>query len=276
MLSTDGVFIFEVPLMSDVHDNAIWLKSSLEHIYYPTVAGLHYVFNEIFGLPLIGHEVSIREYGSVFVGIVTLNRKRHTELEQLHRYLFEGSVLDLVTDEERVVRFLFDTVHAAQTTPATVALLKYVPSAMVTTHLLLRLSQIWHHDTLQRDALTAHALILEQQLSEAAAAYHNQRDWLQTQTENYLTELENWQQIAEERTRWISQLEEARDYYAQQADNWQAATEVAQREIQALTTERDTLARERDTLLNEGLLSRVKRQIKTRRRTKGRTRPLTE
>jgi glycosyltransferase involved in cell wall biosynthesis len=96
-------------------------------------------------------------------------------------------------------------------------------------------------------------------------------------------EISNWQQIAEERRRWITQLEEARDYHAQQAHNWQVAAGEAQREIQALTTERDTLARERDTLaherdtlLNEGLLSRVKRQIKTRRRTKGRTRPLTE
>jgi len=110
-------------------------------------------------------------------------------------------------------------------------------------------------------------------------------------------EISNWQKIAEERTCWITQLEAARDYWLhsaderagwiaqleaardyhhQQADNWQAATEVAQREIQALTIERDTLARERDTLLNEGLLSRVKRQIKTRRRTKGRTRPVAE
>ncbi|HMO58894.1 MAG TPA: class I SAM-dependent methyltransferase [Roseiflexaceae bacterium] len=37
LLGPQGIFIFEVPLVSAANDNTTWLTSSLEHIYYPTI-----------------------------------------------------------------------------------------------------------------------------------------------------------------------------------------------------------------------------------------------
>jgi glycosyltransferase involved in cell wall biosynthesis/SAM-dependent methyltransferase len=150
LLAPEGVLVFEVPLLSPTRDNRIWFTSSLEHVYYPTPEGLAFLFKDVFKLPLIGREVAIQGYGSTFVGLATRSAARHRELAELFQRLLDAPVAALGSRQERSFRFSFDVVHAAVSTPETVALLADLDPARVTPEILHRLATLWGLD-LSRD-----------------------------------------------------------------------------------------------------------------------------
>ncbi len=70
MLRDDGVLLFEVPLMSAIHDNTVWLTSSLEHVWYPSEQSLLRLVQIELDAELVGTELFITGYASNYVGLV--------------------------------------------------------------------------------------------------------------------------------------------------------------------------------------------------------------
>lgn len=146
LLTPEGVLLFEVPLISPTRDNQIWFNSSLEHVYYPTVEGLAFLFRDVFKLPLIGREVAIQGYGSTFVGLATRSSTRHRKLSERFEHLLDAPSAKLGSRQERSFRFYFNLVHAAVSNAESVALLAEVDPAGLTPELLHRLATLWELD----------------------------------------------------------------------------------------------------------------------------------
>ncbi|HEV2852091.1 MAG TPA: glycosyltransferase [Thermoanaerobaculia bacterium] len=146
LLAPEGVLVFEVPLLSPTQDNRVWFNSSLEHVYYPTLEGLAFLFESVFELPLLGREAVIRDYGSTFVGLATRSPARHRELAAFFRHLADSPISRLRSRRERSFRLFFDLVHAARSTVETTALLAELPPERVTPELLHRLAALWSLD----------------------------------------------------------------------------------------------------------------------------------
>ncbi len=146
LLTPTGVLIFEVPLISQTADNEVWFNSSLEHVFYPTVPGLLHLFDEVFGLPLIGGEVHLQGYAATFVGLATRSSERHAELGELWRVLSTTPIEDLAWPAQRTFRLLFDLVHAANSRADSVAMLAALAPVDLTPELLHRLGALWSRD----------------------------------------------------------------------------------------------------------------------------------
>lgn len=271
MLAPDGVFIFEVPLISETQDNGIWFRSSLEHIYYPTVAGLKYVFEAVFGLPLIGSEIVVPHYGPLFMGMIGGSEQTHARLATTYHTLFENPINMLQDQSARTVRFLFDVVHAAHTDPEAVALLPHIDPAIFSPLLLERLGKLWERDSKAYETLQQ-GVVAEQRAwiaeLQAANAWHADQERLREQElaaqadliakqQTYMAELEtaktylaqqcvSLEAAIERQQAWTQEVEAARDYQIQQAQNWQAVAEQQQIEHQALITWTKSLETERD------------------------------
>src|SRR3954453_4177930 len=54
MLREDGILLFEVPLLAGDAENSVWLRSSLEHVWYPTERGLRWLVEDELGADLLG------------------------------------------------------------------------------------------------------------------------------------------------------------------------------------------------------------------------------
>lgn len=185
LLAPEGVLVFEVPLLSPTRDNGIWFRSSLEHVYYPTLEGLAFLFKDVFKLPLIGREVAIQGYGSTFVGLATPSPTRHRELAERFQHLVDAPLPALRSKQERSFRFYFNLVHAAISSPGTVALLAEINPAGLTPELLHRLATLWELD-LSGGATTDFPMLNVESLRRALA----KRDARLGETQAELTERE--------------------------------------------------------------------------------------
>ncbi len=166
LLRPDGILLFEVPLISPQHPSDIWFKSSLEHLYYPDETSLNYLFETLLEVPLIGSELIVVDYGSVFVGLVPKNRSRGEELKKQYHRLAIGPIADLKQPEERRFRFLFDCLHAANTAPDQLDLLRDFQLSEINPPFFQRLLNLWHRDA--------------ERLAETSAYLHSvesARDW---------------------------------------------------------------------------------------------------
>jgi glycosyltransferase involved in cell wall biosynthesis/SAM-dependent methyltransferase len=217
LLTPDGVLIFETPLISASHDNSMWFRSSLEHIYYPTPEGLAYLFQDVFALPLIGREVVIRNYASTFVGLATRSAEKHRHLAAWFQRLLDTPVSSLDSKEERSFRLYFDLIHAAASTPDSIALLTDLSLEQVTRPLLHRLAELWKTDLGRADSLQR---FLEH-CGDAALAELDGR-------------LKTMQAALEDERSRNAQLETARRWLDQQFFNWQRVAEERGGEITAL------------------------------------------
>ncbi len=150
LLKPEGTLVFEVPLMSSVNSNDVWFRSSLEHIYYPSERALHRLFETVFGLQLAGAEVPIMDYASTFVGLVSKNPQRGEELDHLK--------------QERIFRLLFGLIHAAQTTPDHLDLLRHLPLTELDPLLLERLVELWIREQQRLDSTQNYLRVREQKL----------------------------------------------------------------------------------------------------------------
>ena len=174
LLTPEGFLLYEVPLLTGSEDDAIWYRSSLEHVFYPTADGLRFLFESVFGLPLLGKEVRIRAFGATFVGVATPSPTRHAELAKRLAALLEGPVEALAAPLERAFRFDFEVLHAADPSRETLALLPALEPRRVGPHLLSRLASLWQVD---RDRASAEQTLAAEALSaagerEAALARH--------------------------------------------------------------------------------------------------------
>jgi glycosyltransferase involved in cell wall biosynthesis/SAM-dependent methyltransferase len=145
LLRDDGVLLFEVPLMSAVHDNTVWLTSSLEHVWYPSEQGLRQLVQTELGAQLLGTELFITGYGSTYVGLAFHNTAdRQTVRELAARVLLREA--DPASFDEATACMLLHLVHAATATHADVGVLANLPPAMLNQPLLRRFSELWQAD----------------------------------------------------------------------------------------------------------------------------------
>lgn len=155
LLNENGLLLFEVPLIAAQHPSETWFSSSLEHIYYPDEGSLRYLFETVFQLPLVGREIVIADYASTYIGVVPRNPEHGEKLNREFHRLVAGPVAEL-TAEERNFRFLLDLVHAANTTPENLSILRQTEPASINPYLLQRLVDLWVRDQNRLTATAAH------------------------------------------------------------------------------------------------------------------------
>ena len=136
LLRDDGVMLFEVPLMSAVHDNTIWLTSSLEHVWYPSEEGLRHLVETELGAHLVGTELFISGYASVYIGLVFRDAANAQAIQDVADQILLR-VAEPATTQAALARMLLHLVHAATATHADVGLLVSIPSEV---HLTLSYS----------------------------------------------------------------------------------------------------------------------------------------
>lgn len=145
LLRDDGVLLFEVPLMSSVHDNTVWLTSSLEHVWYPSEQGLRQLVEIELDAQLVGTELFITGYASTYVGLVFRKAADGRAIRELGARILlrEGNPSSA---DEATARMLLHLVHAATSTHADIGVLATLPVATVNPQLLRRLSEQWQAD----------------------------------------------------------------------------------------------------------------------------------
>ncbi|MFO1055868.1 MAG: glycosyltransferase [Dongiaceae bacterium] len=148
LLAEGGVLLLEVPLMSVRHDNSVWLRSSLEHLYYPTEGSLRHLFEHRLGARLAGTELRIKDYGATYVGLVTRDPTLAARLEALLTRVTQSPAL-LLSQEEAAASFLLRVVHAAHSEPEVVGSLARLSVDALTPAMLARLAQLWERDVRQ-------------------------------------------------------------------------------------------------------------------------------
>jgi SAM-dependent methyltransferase len=190
-LRSDGVFLFEVPLISSEGSDNAWFSTSLEHVFYPSAAALEYLFGGLLGLRLVGKEVAIRGYASTYVGVVAIDHDRAMDLAESFERLTNGPVEGLRTHDERAFRVLFDVVHAARSSPGVVRLLDQEMLDELNGPLLRRLGEVWAADA----EAAAYLPVVEQA-----------RDW-------HAAQADKWRAASQ--------------WHAEQAAHWQAESTSA-------------------------------------------------
>jgi O-antigen biosynthesis protein len=172
LLRTDGLLLFEVPLLSDKDPSDPWLRTSLEHIHYPTERSLHYLFESILGLELVGSSVLIRRFGQTYVGLAAKSRKAMEAAAQCFDRCIRTPP-DRLTIKEARFRCLFGLLHAADTSPEMLALCEYLTPSDLNPLTVRRLLDLWKADTLWAKQVSEHCEHVESYLKEVEAA----RDW---------------------------------------------------------------------------------------------------
>ena len=232
LLSEEGFVIFEVPLLSVDNDNTKWFSSSLEHVFYPTMEGLQRLFQAVFDLPLIGHEVIIQGYASTYIGLACKDPVVYQTLLELHQKYFLENIRDLKTSTEKTCRFLHDVVHAAQITPEHLLLLPDIDQDVLLPHVRRRIMRFWQHDLYwKQEAQTLHQLLTERQ--NWINQLEQGKSWLESQVLNWQTEAANVQQL-EIGKAWLEQqnLEQALkiDALSIRVDQQQQTVEALERQ----------------------------------------------
>jgi SAM-dependent methyltransferase len=172
MMSPNGVFIFEVPLLSDSPSDDVWLKTSLEHVYYPSESSLKHLFGDISEGHLTGTEVVIQDFGSTYLGVASKDARRAEEVSELFDRVVLGTVDKITSTQELVCRLLLSVVHAANTEPSYLERLGLLSldADLCGSPILQRLQALWLRDRKRLDERTAYLAEVER-----ARDYHADR-----------------------------------------------------------------------------------------------------
>ncbi len=169
LLRDDGVLVFEVPLMSTVHDNAAWLTSSLEHVWYPSELGLRYLIQTELGAQLVGRELYVAGYASTYVGLVFRDKADGQAVRGLATRVLMREA-DPASSEEAMARMLLHLVHAAAPTPADVGALAKLDTAVLNPSLMQRFSALWQSDLHRLETAQSQAELGERRLQAELVA----------------------------------------------------------------------------------------------------------
>jgi glycosyltransferase involved in cell wall biosynthesis/SAM-dependent methyltransferase len=144
-----GYLLFEVPLMSEVNDNSVWLNSSLEHVYYPTVRAMEYLFTSVPDFTLLGAEIEVQGYASTYVGLVARDVSPLVGTwEEI--VSIEGAGTSSQTGRAKA---LLRVIHSAHRSPNDIALLAHLRNEEVTKPLVSRIRALWQSDASRLEAL---------------------------------------------------------------------------------------------------------------------------
>jgi len=202
LLATGGALVFEVPLISETADNKDWFGGSYEHIHYPTVAGMRYLFDHLPGVHWAGFESNIKGFSASYLGIATRDAAAFARAERLLQAMVQDTPAGLALDERRL-NLAYHVVHSFRTTPERVLALPDLLDVVATPHLLHRLTQLWHSDAVQA----------------ANAAYHEQQ-------------VANWEAAWRQADTATKAAVANVAYHEQQAANWEAAWRQADAAVQ--------------------------------------------
>lgn len=145
LLNEEGIILFEVPLISEQNDNSAWFNSSLEHVFYPTAEGIRHLIEVELKYKLIGSEIRVRGYASTYIGIIC---KSPLDIERAQK-LFErisGDLEATQSEGEAIARTHLKLIHAADSTPDTIANLHLIPFQGLEFALINRIQQLWTRD----------------------------------------------------------------------------------------------------------------------------------
>lgn len=154
LLNAEGVFIFEVPLMSDTADNKDWINGSYEHIYYPTSRAINVLFGSFSGIYFRGFETEIRGFSSSYIGVaardIQVFRNAARLLDSMAQVRLDK--LDLIG---RRLNLAYHLVHGFRSTPERVLALPDLLAVESSPGLLKRLTQLWHSDCVDARKVTS-------------------------------------------------------------------------------------------------------------------------
>ena len=231
LLRDDGVLLFEVPLMSVIQDNTTWLTSSLEHVWYPSEAGLRHLIEAEAGVTLLGRELYITGYASTYVGLAfhagaDAGAVRHVFDAVLARRAEPRSA------HEAVARMLTHLIHAFTPTPEDVAALAVMPPHTLNPNLLRRIAEAWQSNVAAEQIETnrvqaawadrvSYARALEIRLDEVTIA--GRQDGLGGQEDQARTlAAQKVEQASAEATRWQAEAKRVQAAWEEQAIHAQA------------------------------------------------------
>jgi 2-polyprenyl-3-methyl-5-hydroxy-6-metoxy-1,4-benzoquinol methylase len=212
LLGTDGLLLFEVPLLSENDTSDPWLRTSLEHIHYPTERSLRYLFERILGLELVGSSVPIHRFGRTFVGLAAKSAEAMKDAGKMFDRCIRTSP-DRLTAGEARVRCLFGVLHAAETSPEMLGLCRYLTPSDLNPLTVRRLVDLWKVDVLSAREVLEHYEQLQSYLKDVEAA----RDWHAEESkkrDKILAEL------AEERDKQLRTIEQMCAEKAEMEASW--------------------------------------------------------
>ena len=115
LLADDGLMLFEVPVLRETGLDDVWLDARLGIIWYPTRASMERLVRDELGLYLAGAECVVEGYATTFVGLIAKGPERAKQARDLVDRVLTGPLSALQTHEERRVRALYQSIHAADT-----------------------------------------------------------------------------------------------------------------------------------------------------------------
>jgi SAM-dependent methyltransferase len=174
LLKPDGFLIFEVPLISATADSSIWFRTSMEHVYYPTVRGLEGLFQSLQSAQLVGLETIVRGFGPTFVGIASKSADSHGRAIELIDAMRQENIGEL-SEDAKVLNLAFSVVHQFAPTSEKIAALPLLLDRGVSGNVIKRLTQLWYADHVN-------AFALEYECSKAK----EQVTWLTQQVQNWM------------------------------------------------------------------------------------------
>jgi SAM-dependent methyltransferase len=250
MLKPSGIFLFELPLMSEHHPNDMWLRTSLEHIYYPTVESIKYLFHKLFGRSVIGREVYIKDYGCTFIGMIAQDDQVYRELEEIFTLFFLPPDPEQKTLPENIAifMFLFDIIYAADIERADPRMFATIPPSRLSQNHIARALSLWYQNVTELKQATRWQEMQRQRWEEIAKQqsariaslqeYISQQEQakalLEQQIHSWQLATQKEQQLVAELTEWNQQLNEAKVYLEQQIQNWQHAVQQEQQLVKDL------------------------------------------
>jgi O-antigen biosynthesis protein len=166
MLKPSGILLFEVPLISENNNNETWFNSSLEHIFYPTIKGIRYLFDIELAIPMAGGELVILDYASTYIGIVAKDKATALECKALLDRLLLLSLSELPPRERRA-QLLLKVVHAAQAQPESLSHMNELFGSNMQTPFISRCLDLWKADLIRLKSTTSYLAEVE-----AAKTWH--------------------------------------------------------------------------------------------------------
>jgi hypothetical protein len=212
VLGTDGLLLFEVPLLSENDTSDPWLRTSLEHIHYPTERSLRYLFDRVLGLELVGSKVLIHRFGQTFVGLAAKSAEAMKDAGKGFDRCIRTSPDQLTADEARV-RCLFGVLHAADTSPGMLGLCRFLTPSDLNPLAVRRLADLWKADVLSAREVLEYCEEVKSYLKDVEAA----RDWHAEESrrrDRIIAEL------AEDRDKQLRTIEQVRAEKAEMPASW--------------------------------------------------------
>jgi O-antigen biosynthesis protein len=199
MLKPNGILLFEVPLMSENNNNATWLNSSLEHVFYPTIKGIRYLFDTELAVSMAGSELIILDYASTYIGIVTKDEVTALACKTLLDRLLSSPPSELLPQERRA-QLLLKVVHAAQVLPESLSYINELFGSSMQAPFISRCLDLWKTDLIRLKSITDY-------LAEVEVA----KNW-------HVENAERWKLEALRTEKNLAEVEAAKNWYAENAE----------------------------------------------------------